>query len=97
MLPTGLGIGAIQDGCAVLSPALAAWRELMSTVIDPTAIMPGPAGMHGGVKHGIVMSETRAAGKLPISTVTAQGGAIISGIAGCGTGVGTGAGGCMGA
>ena len=60
-------------------------------------IMPGPAGMQPGSKHGIVMDVTVAAGMLPINTVGAPGGMIASGNPGCGSGVGAGAGGWMGA
>jgi hypothetical protein len=97
ILPTGLGIGATHVGCAVRSPILAAGSELISTVMDPLAMLPGPAGVHGIKVHIFVISETRAAGSIPINTVIAQGGIMRSGNAGCGTMVGTGAGGCMGA
>jgi hypothetical protein len=93
ILPTGLGIGAMQEGCDVISPILAAGRLLIITVKDPMAMVPGPAGMHGIKVHIFVISETRAAGIIPIITVTAQGGIMGSGNAGCGTMVGTGAGG----
>jgi hypothetical protein len=43
--------------------------------------------------HGFDMSETRAADMLLILTLTEQGGMIANGRAGCGTGVGVGAGG----
>jgi hypothetical protein len=56
-------------------------------------IMPGPAGMQPGNRHGIVMEVTVAAGRLPIKTVGAPGGMIASGNPGCGNGVGVGAGG----
>lgn len=56
-------------------------------------IMPGPAGIQPGSKHGIVMDVTVAAGMLPIKTVGAPGGMIASGNPGCGNGVGAGAGG----
>jgi hypothetical protein len=65
----------------------------MRTVMDPLAIMPGPAGTHVGRIHGCDMSDTRAAGSMSISTVGAHGGMMASGSGGCGTGVGTGAGG----
>ena len=95
--PIGLGIGATQEACSVWSPTRAAGILLISTVTLPIMINPGPAGMQPGNMHGMVMSVTRAAGRLPISTVGAPGGMIISGNAGCGTGVGVGAGGCIGA
>jgi len=69
----------------------------MSTVVEPIITWPGPAGMHPGNRHGIVMEVTVAAGRLPMSTVGAPGGMISSGNPGCGSGVGVGAGGCIGA
>jgi hypothetical protein len=54
----------------------------MSTVIDPFAIIPGPAGIHAASIHGTVISVTRAAGMLPINTVGAHGARIASGIGG---------------
>lgn len=92
IFPTGLGIGATQLVCAVMSLIRAAGMLPIKTVAEPFAIIPGPAGTHPGNMHGRVVSVTRAAGKLPINTV---GWPLIiaSGSAGCGTGVGTGAGG----
>ena len=55
-------------------------------------IIPGPAGTHPGNMQGPVMSVMRAAGILPINTVGSPF-MIVSGRGGCGTGVGTGAGG----
>ena len=95
--PTGDGIGATQLGWLDMSPARAAGSPAMNTVADPLAIKPGPAGTHGTNVHILVISVARAAGRLPIRTVGAQGGIIGKGRAGCGTGVGTGAGGCIGA
>ena len=69
----------------------------MSTVAEPIAIMPGPAGMQAANMHGNVMSVARAAGIPPIMTVGAPGAIICRGIGGCGTGVGVGAGGWIGA
>jgi len=96
-MPIGLGMGATQDECRVWSVTRAAGILLINTVGLPIMIIPGPAGMHPGSMHGMVMSVTRAAGMLPISTVGAPGGMIISGNPGCGTGVGVGAGGWIGA
>jgi len=64
----------------------------MSTVAEPLLMIPGPAGIQAGKMQFIVMSLTRAAGRLPINTV---GNPLIiaRGIGGWGTGVGTGAGG----
>src|SRR5271165_6673990 len=70
---------------------------LISTVIEPIMIMPGPAGTQPGNRHGIVIDVTVAAGRLPINTVGAPGGMISSGKPGCGSGVGVGAGGWIGA
>lgn len=89
----GDGIGATQLTCAVISPARAAGIFEIRVLKDPSAIMPGPAGTHAASVQIFVMSVTRAAGILPISTVGAQGDRIGSGNAGCGTGVGVGAGG----
>jgi hypothetical protein len=62
-------------------------------VVDPIMIVPGPAGIQPGNRHGIVMDVAVAAGKLPIMTVGTPGGMICSGKPGCGSGVGVGAGG----
>ena len=66
------------------------------TVIEPKAIIPGPPGTHPARRQGCVRSVTRAAGLLPIKTV-GHPLTIGKGIAGWGTGVGTGAAGCIGA
>jgi len=95
-LPTGLGIGATQEAWAVVSPTRAAGMPPIITVPDPLAIMPGPAGTQLGSEHGADVSVTRAAGLLPIITVDSPL-MMASGRAGCGTGVGTGAAGWMGA
>jgi hypothetical protein len=95
--PIGLGIGATHDECRVWSPTRAAGRLLISTVVEPIMIMPGPAGTQPGSKHGIVIEVTVAAGRLPMSTVGAPGGMIAKGNPGCGSGVGAGAGGWIGA
>lgn len=89
-MPTGLGIGATQLGCDVMSPSLAAGIFAMITVADAIAIMPGPPGTQGIKVQIFVVSVTRAAGGPPMSTVGAPM-MIGSGNAGCGTGVGTGA------
>lgn len=68
-LPTGLGIGATQLACAVMSFALAAGMLPIMTVADPFAIIPGPAGTQLGRLQGTVVSATRAAGEPPINTV----------------------------
>lgn len=82
MLPTGEGIGATQLGWLLVSPRRAAGRLLMSTVAEPFAISPGPAGTHGTSVQILVISVARAAGRFPISTVGAHGGMIGSGSAG---------------
>jgi len=96
MLPVGLGIGATQLGWEVMSPSRAAGRLPTSTVAEPLAMMPGPAGTQDASTQGTVVSVTRAAGMEPINTV---GWPVMmaSGIAGWGTGVGDGAGGWIGA
>ncbi len=93
ILPEGDGIGAMHPACSVSSPARAAGRRAITVVVDPVMITPGPFGTQGISEQILVMSGTRAAGMPPISTIVAQGGMIGSGIAGCGTGVGVGAGG----
>ena len=67
--PTGLGIGATQLACAVISPFLAAGMPPIMTVAEPLEIIPGPAGTQLGNEHGAVVSVTRAAGLPPIMTV----------------------------
>lgn len=89
-------MGATQVVCVVMSPTLAAGRFSIRTVAEPKLTIPGPAGMQAGKMHGWVMSVTRAAGKLPIITVAAPF-TKASGMAGWATGVGTGAGGWIGA
>src|SRR5699024_3616088 len=91
MLPTGEGMGATQLGCEVRSPARAAGCFWISTLLEPWAITPGPAGTQGASVQILVMSPPRAAGILPISTLLAPAGMIGKGSAGCGTGVGVGA------
>ena len=75
-----------------MSPTRAAGKLSIMTVAEPLAIMPGPAGTHDGSVQILVKSVTLAAGLPPIITVGAPL-MIGSGRAGCGTGVGTGAGG----
>ena len=96
ILPVGPGIGATHEACKVISPTRAAGRLPMSTVADPIAIIPGPAGMHAGSMQGVVMSVILAAGRLPISVFGARL-IMVSGNGGCAEGVGTGAGGWIGA
>jgi len=92
----GIGIGPTQDAWAVMSPARAAGMLPIRTVVEPREIIPGPAGTQLGSVQGVVVSVTRAAGRLPISTVGWPL-IIVNGSGGCGTGVGTGAGGWIGA
>ena len=83
IFPVGDGIGATQAGCAVMSPTRAAGRFEMSTVMEPLAIMPGPAGTQGGgPAQGMVLSVARAAGMFAIKTVGAPGGISAKGRAG---------------
>jgi len=96
IFPIGLGIGATQAVCAVLSPTRAAGMPPTITVIDPNEIIPGPPGKQPTNMQGADISVTRAAGLPPISTV-GHPLTIAKGIAGWGTGVGTGAAGCIGA
>lgn len=96
MLPTGDGIGATQAACDVMSPTRAAGNEPISTVAEPFATRPGPPGTQPGNMQGAVVLVTVAAGLPPISTVGTPL-MIAKGNAGCGTAVGTGAGGCIGA
>ena len=80
-----------------MSPTRAAGSPQIITVADPLPMTPGPPGTQLGSEQGAVMSVDRAAGKPPIFTVTAPGGTMASGNAGCGTGVGTSAAGWIGA
>jgi hypothetical protein len=86
-------MGATQDVKLTMSPTRAAGLPPIMTVVEPMAIVPGPPGTHGGTRHGCVIDPTTAAGRLPISTVGTQLPTIGNGMGGCGTGVGTGAGG----
>src|ERR1043165_3408501 len=96
ILPVGPGIGATQETCAVMSLTRAAGRLPISTVNEPRATMPGPAGTQPGSVQGVVVSVERAAGWLPTSTVNSPV-MSVSGRAGWAEGLGTGAGGWMGA
>ena len=69
ILPVGLGMGATQEAWFTRSPTRAAGRPPMSTVVEPMAMMPGPAGMQDGRRHGSLMDDTTAAGKPLMSTV----------------------------
>lgn len=80
----------------VVSPARAAGNLPINTVVEPRAIMPGPPGTQPGKVHGPDISVARAAGMLPIKTLGAPL-IIAKGNPGCGTGVGTGAAGWIGA
>ena len=71
IFPTGLGMGATQLACAVMSFTLAAGLPPTKTVVEPIATLPGPAGMQLGSIHGVVMLPSWAAGWLPMSTVNA--------------------------
>jgi len=97
ILPVGLGIGATHDANATISPIRAAGRNPIITVAEPFATKPGPAGTHDGIMQGFVMLVTTAAIKLLINTVGTHFRMMSMGIGGCGTGVGTGAAGWMGA
>ena len=97
ILPVGLGIGATHDANATSSPTRAAGLPPIITVADPFETIPGPPGTHGGTMHGPVMLPTVAAGRLPIMTVGTHSDRIGNGIGGCGSGVGIGAGGWIGA
>ena len=97
ILPTGEGIGATHVACWVRSPTRAAGRLLTMTELEPLAMIPGPAGTHDGSMQILDMSDTRAAAMLLYFTLGDPGGMIASGRAGCGTGVGVGAGGWIGA
>jgi hypothetical protein len=71
IVPVGLGIGATQAACVVMSPTRAAGMFAMRTVGEPCVIRPGPPGTHPGRRHGVVVSVIRAAGWFEISTVGA--------------------------
>jgi len=89
-------MGATQLECIVMSVILAAGIPPTITVAEPMTTFPGPAGTQPAVIHGPVVLPTLAAGWPPIRTLNAP--VIIgSGKPGWGTGVGTGAGGCIGA
>ena len=96
IFPTGPGIGATQAGCAVKSLTLAAGIPPIITEVEPMTTVAGPPGTHPARVHGVVVLPILAAGWLPMSTLNAPV-MIVTGSAGCGTGVGTGAGGCIGA
>ena len=94
--PVGPGIGATQAGWLVMSPARAAGMFPISTVKEPRAIIAGPLGTQPAGMQGVVVSVTLAAGWLPINTVGCPL-MIVCGRGACGCGVGTGAGGWIGA
>src|SRR6266702_4266474 len=90
ILPVGDGIGATHVAKATMSPARAAGRLPISTVIEPLETRPGPPGMQVGSMHGVVWLVATAAGRLLISTGGTVLSMIGSGIGGCAIGVGTG-------
>lgn len=95
-MPVGLGMGATQLGCIVMSPARAAGSLPINTVAEPMPTMPGPPGTQPAGIQGVVVSVRRAAGSLPINTVASP--LIrVMGTGACGCGVGTRAAGWMGA
>jgi hypothetical protein len=96
ILPVGLGIGATQAGCVVISLTRAAGMPPIITDIEVMVIIPGPPGTQGIIMQGAVVSMRRAAGEPPRRTVGCPV-IIASGMGGWGTGTGTGAGGCIGA
>jgi hypothetical protein len=63
----------------------------MSTVAEPNETTPGPPGTQLAKLHGAVWLPMTAAGWPPMSTVASVLSRIGNGIAGWGTGVGTGA------
>ena len=97
ILPVGLGIGATHPAHDTMSPTRAAGRPLMITDVLPFATMPGPLGTHGGMVQTLVIDVTVAASRFWILMVGCVALMIGCGIGGCGTGVGTGAGGWIGA
>src|SRR4051812_46216634 len=92
ILPTGEGVGATQDACRVMSFTRAAGLPPTSTVNEPSRTLPGPPGTQPGSMQGVVVLPRVAAGMLPTITVKTPS-MSVSGSAGCGAGVGTGAGG----
>ena len=96
ILPTGDGMGATHDVCAVMSLIRAAGIIENLTVIEPLATIPGPPGTHPGIIHGIDLHSAVTAGLFAIMTVGLPS-IIARGTPGCGDGVGTGPGGWMGA
>lgn len=96
IFPTGPGIGATHEVCAVMSLMRAEGNMLVFTVIEPFTIIPGPPGTHPGSIQGAVLHKAVAAGFPPTITVGLPS-ISASGSPGCGVGVGTGAGGCIGA
>ena len=68
-MPVGLGMGATQAVCMVMSPTLAAGILPMRTVAEAFMIIPGPPGIQPASMHGRVVSIIRAAGMPPMNTV----------------------------
>lgn len=95
-LPTGDGMGATHEACMVMSFTRAAGLLPMRTVKEPSKTFPGPPGTQPGSMHGVVVLPNVAEGMLPIMTVKTPS-MMVRGSAGCGSGVGTGAGGWIGA
>lgn len=89
-MPVGEGIGATQVACEVMSLTRAAGSPPIMTFDEPMVTVPGPPGTQLAKVHGVVVLVTVAAGCLPINTVAIPV-IMVNGIAGCGTGVGTGA------
>src|SRR5947207_7388259 len=80
-----------------MSPFRAAGMLHIITVKQPSVTMPGPPGTHGGSLHGVVCDVIVAPCRLLTMTVAAQLLVIVSMRHEWGTGVGTGAGGWIGA
>jgi hypothetical protein len=92
IVPVGPGTGAAQDEWAVISPTRAAGIPPIITEVDPLDTMAGPAGTQPATVQGIDWPVTFAAGMFAINTVKHPD-TNAPGSPGCGTGVGTGAGG----
>ena len=69
ILPTGEGMGATHEVCAVISLIRAAGIMENLTVIEPLATIPGPPGTHPGIMQGIDLHNAVTAGLFAIITV----------------------------
>ena len=83
-------MGATQEANATMSPILAAGMDPIITVAEPWLTTPGPPGTQLGSMQGEVPLDTTAADIPAMLTVGTQPLTRVTGMGGCGKGVGVG-------